>query len=130
MREEKLQELVNTVPAHQLMLAIAIGDIHLNKLSYDQASQKYQISKSRIQRAISGGTGDKKGGKQYQQERKCKAEQGASTSAKKRKDDDTRDEEEEAPLVPALFKQSKEQDILPDLVDDNDDQFPEVNIDA
>ena len=52
--EERLQELVNTVPAHQLMLAIAIGDIHLNKLSYDQASQKYQISKSRIQRAISG----------------------------------------------------------------------------
>ena len=47
--EEKLQELVNTVPAHQLMLAITIGDIHLNKLSYDQASQKYQVSKSRIQ---------------------------------------------------------------------------------
>ena len=38
MHEEKLQELVNTVPAHQLMLAIAIGDIHLNKLLYDQAS--------------------------------------------------------------------------------------------
>ena len=95
--EEKLQELVNTVPAHQLMLAIAIGDIHLNKLSYDQASQKYQISKSRIQRAISGRTEHKKGGKQYQQERKRKAEQGASTSAKKRKDDDMCDEEEEAP---------------------------------
>ena len=47
--EEKLQKLVNTVPAHQLMLAIAIGDIHLNKLSYDQASQKYQVSKSCIQ---------------------------------------------------------------------------------
>ena len=47
--EEKLQELVNTVPAHQLMLAIAIGDIHLNKLSFDQASQKYQVLKSRIQ---------------------------------------------------------------------------------
>ena len=128
--KEKLQELVNTVPAHQLMLAIAIGDIHLNKLSYDQASQKYQISKSCIQRAISGRTEHKKGGKQYQQERKRKAEQGASTSAKKRKDDDTCNEEEEAPPVPALFEQSKEQDTLPDLIDDNDDQFPEVNIDA
>ena len=53
-QEEKLQGLVDTVPARQLMLAIAIGDIHLNKLSYDQASQKYQFSKSRIQRAISG----------------------------------------------------------------------------
>ena len=45
-QEERLHRLVDTVPAHQLMLAIAIGDIHLNKLSYDQASQKYQISKS------------------------------------------------------------------------------------
>ena len=62
--EEKLQGLVDTVPTHQLMLAIAIGDIHLNKLSYDQASQKYQLSKSRIQRAISGKAEHKKGGKQ------------------------------------------------------------------
>ena len=68
--EEKLQELVNTVPAHQLMLAIAIGDIHLNKLSYNQASQKYQVSKSRIQRAISGKAEHKKGGKQYELEKK------------------------------------------------------------
>ena len=68
--EEKLQELVNTVPGHQLMLAIAIGDIHLNKLSYDQASQKYQVSKSHIQRAISGKAEHKKGGKQYELEKK------------------------------------------------------------
>ena len=68
--EEKLQGLVDTVPAHQLMLAITIGDIHLNKLSYDQASQKYQISKSRIQRAISGKAEHKKGGKQYELEKK------------------------------------------------------------
>ena len=128
--EERLQELVNTVPAHQLMLAIAIGDIHLNKLSYDQASQKYQLSKSHIQRAISGKTEHKKGGKQYQQERKRKAEPEASTSTKKSKDDNEDNEEEEAQPAPACFQQSKEQDILPDLVDDNDDQFPEVKIDA
>ena len=69
-QEEKLQGLVDTVPAHQLMLAIAIGDIHLNKLSYDQALQKYQISKSCIQRAISGKAEHKKGGKQYELEKK------------------------------------------------------------
>ena len=128
--EERIQGLVDTVPAHQLMLAIAIGDIHLNKLSYDQASQKYQISKSRIQRAVSGKAEHIKGGEQYQQERKCKAEQEASTSVKKSKGDDEDNEEEEAQPVPACFRQSKEQDTLPDLVDDNDDQFPEVNIDA
>ena len=128
--EEKLQGLVDTVPAHQLMLAIAIGDIYLNKISYDQASQKYQFSKSRIQRAVSRKTEHRKGGKQYQQERKRKAKQEASTSAKKSKGDDEDDKEEETRPVPACFEQSKEQDTLPDLVDDNDDQFPEVNIDA
>ena len=128
--KERLQGLVDTVPAHQLMLAIAIGDIYLNKISYDQASQKYQFSKSCIQRAVSGKAEHRKGGKQYQQERKRKAEQEASTSAKKSKGDDEDEEEEEARPVPACFQQSKEQDTLPDLIDDNDDQFPEVNIDA
>ena len=47
--EEKLRHLVETVPAHRLLLAIAIGDIHLNSLTYSQASQKYEFSKSRIQ---------------------------------------------------------------------------------
>ena len=114
------------------MLAIAIGDIHLNKLSYDQASQKYQVSKSCIQRAISGKAEHKKGGKQYQQKRKHKAEQGTSEPVKKRKDNEDEDEEEEGRPVPALFELTKEQDTLLDLIedDDNDEQFPEVNIDA
>ena len=94
--EEKLQHLIETIPAHRLLLAITIGDIHLNSLTYSQASQKYEFSKSRIQRAISGKTEHKKGGKQYQQERKRKAEPEASTSTKKSKDDDEENEEEEA----------------------------------
>ena len=94
--KEKLQHLIETVPAHRLLLAIAIGDIHLNSLTYSQASQKYEFSKSRIQRAISGKTEHKKGGKQYQQERKRKAEPEASTSTKKSKDDDEDNVEEEA----------------------------------
>ena len=129
--EEKLQELVNTVPAHQLILAIAIGDIHLNKLSYDQASQKYQISKSRIQRAISGKADHKKGGKQYHLEPKCKVSgnTSSSTKVKKAKMEWEQEEEEEIPQL-ALFPEQAQQDILPDLVDDNDDQFPEVSTDA
>ena len=111
-------------------MAITIGNIHLNSLTYSQASPKYEFSKSRIQRAISGKADHKKGGKQYHLERKRKTEQEASTSAKKSKGDDEDNEEEEAQLAPACFQQSKEQDILPDLVGDNDDQFPEVNIDA
>ena len=83
--EEKLQGLVDTVPAHQLMLAIAISDIHLNKLLYDQASQKYQISKSRIQRAISGKVEHRKGGKQYELEKKRKKDVTLTSEAKAKK---------------------------------------------
>ena len=126
--EEKLQELVNTVPAHQLMLAIAIGDIHLNKLSYDQASQKYQISKSRIQRAISGKADHKKGGKQYHLERKRKAS-GDTTSSMKTKKGKT----DKVP-EPAIFPSTSEiqgQETLPDLTqEEGDKEFPDVDIDA
>ena len=84
-----------------------------------------------IQHMLSGKMEHKKRGKQYQQERKRKAEQDASEPVKKRKNDQNKDEEEEVRPVPALFKLTKEQDILPDLVeDDDDDQFPKVNIDA
>ena len=124
--KEKLQHLVEMVPAHRLLLAIAIGDIHLNSLTYSQASQKYEFSKSRIQRAISGTAEHKKGGKQYYQEQKRKTSGDVPVEAKKNKPDN------EAP-TPALFstdQSPKQQDTLPDLVDDNDDQFPEVSIDA
>ena len=123
--EEKLKSLVETVPAHRLVLAIAIGDMHLNSLTCGQASQKYEFSKSKIQRAISGKAEHKKGGKQYYQERKWKTSGDVPVEAKKNKPNN------EAP-TPALFstvQSPQQQDILPDLVDDNDDQFPEVNID-
>ena len=129
--EEKLDSLTKNIPAKRIMLAVALGDVLLNKLSHSQASMKYGFSKTMIQRSLSGRAEHKKGGKQYQQERKCTAEQGASTSAKKSKDDEEDDKEEEAQPIPALFEQFKEQDILPDLIeDDDDDQFPEVKIDA
>ena len=116
------------------MLAIAIGDIHLNKLSYDQASQKYQLSKSRIQRAIRGKAEHRKGGRQYKLEKKRKRDAAPAmvTKTKKAKMDEEEEQqqEEETPQL-ALFPKQVQQDTLPDLVeDDDDDQFPEVNIDA
>ena len=129
--EEKLQGLVDTVPAHQLMLAIAIDDIHLNKLSYDQASQKYRISKRCIQRAISGKAEHRKGGKQYELEKKRKKNVTLTpeAKAKKAKTEKEQEQEEETPQL-ALFPEQVPQDILPDLVDDDDDdtQFPIVDI--
>ena len=131
MHEEKLDSLTKNVLAKRIMLAVALGNVLLNKLSHSQASMKYGFSKTMIQRSLSGKVEHKKGGKQYQQERKHKAEQEASTSAKKRKDDEEDEEEEEAQPVPALFEQPKEQETLPDLApeeDDDDIQFPLVDI--
>ena len=132
--EEKLQELVDTVPAHQLMLAITIGDIHLNKLSYNQASQKYQFSKSCIQRAISGKAKRRKGGKQYKLEKKQKRDATPATVTKTKKakvdEEKEQEQEEETPQL-ALFPKQVQQDTLPDLAEDDDnDQFPEIDIDA
>ena len=94
--EERLESLTKNVPAKRIMLAVALGDVLLNKLSHWQASYKYGFSKTMIQGSLSGRIEHKKGGKQYQQERKHKAEPEASTSTKKSKDDDKDNEEEEA----------------------------------
>ena len=50
--------------------------------------------------------------------------------AKKAKTEKEQEQEEEIPQL-ALFPEQAQQDILPDLIkDDDNDQFPEVNIDA
>ena len=126
--KEKLQHLVETVPAQRLLLAIAIGDIHLNSLTYSQASQKYEFSKSRIQRAISGKADHKKGGKQYHLEQKHKASSDTTSpmEAKKSKSDKVPE--------PAIFPSTSEirgQETLPDLTqEEGDEEFPEVDIDT
>ena len=108
------------------MLAIAIRDVHLNSLTYGQASQKYEFSKSRIQRAISGKAEHKKGGKEYHQEWKRKTSGDVLVEAKKDKPDD------EVP-TPALFptvQSPQQQETLPDLTGEGDEDFPTVDIDA
>ena len=47
--EERLESLTKNVPAKRIMLAIALGDVLLNKLSHLQASYKYGFSKTMIQ---------------------------------------------------------------------------------
>ena len=108
------------------MLAIAIGDVHLNSLTYGQASQKYEFSKSRIQRVISGKAEYKKGGKQYHQERKRKTSGDVPVEAKKDKQDDK-------VLTPALYptvQSPQQQETLPDLTGEGDEDFLTVDIDA
>ena len=93
---------------------------------------KYQISKSRIQRAISSKAEHKKGGKQYELEKKQRKDATPTPAAKAKKAKNRKRAGARGgdPQL-ALFPEQVQQDILPDLVeDDEDDQFPEVNIDA
>ena len=70
--EEKLDYLVKHVPAEHLLFAIAIGDMQVNQFSQAHIAFKYGYAKTRIQRALSHNPEHRKGGRQYQQERKRK----------------------------------------------------------
>ena len=68
--KEKLDSLVKSTPAWRILWAVALGDVLINKLSQTQASKKYALPKTRIQRMLSQNPDHSKGGKQYQIEAK------------------------------------------------------------
>ena len=75
--EEKLNFMVKHIPAERLLFAIALGDMQLNQYSQAHVALKYGYAKARIQRALSHNPEHKKGGRQYQQERKKRASKSA-----------------------------------------------------
>ena len=124
--EEKLDYLVKHVPAERLLFTIAIGDMQINQFSQAHTALKYGFAKTRIQRALSHDPSHKKGGRQYQQERKRKGqpklpEGEESTPAKQAK--------VQTPIPEAVL-QHTEEDELGDLpVDEQGDIiFPEVDV--
>ena len=60
--EEKLDSLVKLAPAWRILWVVALGDILINKLSQVQASKKYAIAKTCIQRMVSQNPDHSKGG--------------------------------------------------------------------
>ena len=70
--EKKLHSIINSIGEQSALLLMAVGDCIVNKKSQAEIATKYSIPKSRIQQAMSGKKEHKKGGKQYQQERKRK----------------------------------------------------------
>ena len=81
--EKKLQSVVNSIGEQSTLLLIAVGDCIVNKKSQAEIAKKYDIPRSRIQRAMSGKKEHKKGSKQYQQERKRKMSEGNSARSLK-----------------------------------------------
>ena len=123
--EEKLDYLVKHVPAERLLFAIAIGDMQINQFSQAHTALKYGFAKTRIQRALSHDPSHKKGGRQYQQERKRKGQpkpqEEESTPAKQAK--------EQTPIPEAVL-QHTEDDELADIPKDEqgDPIFPEIDV--
>ena len=63
--EKKLQSIINSIGEQSTLFLMAVGDCIVNKRSQAEIATKYNMSRSRIQRAISGKKEHRKGGKQY-----------------------------------------------------------------
>ena len=70
--EKKLQSIVNSIGEQSALFLMAVRDCIVNKKSQAEIATKYNISRSK-----------KKGGKQYQQERKRKTSEEDSTRSLK-----------------------------------------------
>ena len=81
--EKKLQSIINSIGDQSALFLMAVGDCFVNKKSQAEIAKKYNISRSRIQWAMSGKKEHRKGGKQYQQERKRKPSEEDSTRSLK-----------------------------------------------
>ena len=81
--EKKLQSIINSIGEQSALLLMAVGDCIVNKKWQAEIATKYNIPRSRVQWAMSGKKEYKKGGKQYQQERKRKTSEEDSTRSLK-----------------------------------------------
>ena len=81
--EKKLQSIINSIGDQSALFLMAVGDCIVNKKSQAEVAMKYNIPRSRIQRAMSGKKEHRKGGKQYKQEKKRKLSEEDSTRSLK-----------------------------------------------
>ena len=63
--EKKLQSIIKSIGDQSTLFLMAVGDCIVNKKSQAEIGTKYNISRSRIQWAMSGKKEHRKGGKQY-----------------------------------------------------------------
>ena len=96
---------------------MAVGDCIVNKKSQAEVATKYNIPRSRIQRAMSGKKEHRKGGKQYQQERKRKpSEENSTRSLKIRRNKKELERIDDKPTLDIEDQSSKEDsDKQPDV---------------
>ena len=66
MRRRSYKALLTALETSPALFLMAVGDCIVNKKSQTEVAMKYNIPRSRIQRAMSGKKEHQKGGKQYQ----------------------------------------------------------------
>ena len=115
--EKKLQSIVNSIGEESALFLMAVGDCIVNKKSQAEIATKYNISRSRIQRAMSGKKEHRKGGKQYQQERKRKTSEEDSTGSIKTRRNERELERIDDKPTPDIEGQNSKEDSgeLPDV---------------
>ena len=83
MQRRSYKAIINSIGDQSALFLMAVGDCIVNKKSQAEVAMKYNIPRSRIQRAMSGKKEHQKGGKQYQQEKKRKPSEEDSTRSLK-----------------------------------------------
>ena len=108
--EKKLQSVVNSIGEQSALFLMAVRDCIVNKKSQREIATKYNIPRSRIQHAMSGKKEHKKGGKQYQQERKRKTSEEDSTRSLKSRRNEKELERIDDKLTPDIEGQNSKDD--------------------
>ena len=107
--EKKLQSIINSIEDQSALFLMAVRDCIVNKKSQAEIATKYNISRSRIQWAMSGKKEHRKGGKQYQQERKRKtSEENSTRSLKTRRNEKELERIDDKPTPDIEGQNSKE----------------------
>ena len=117
--EKKLQSIINSIGEQSTLLLMAVRDCIVNKKSQTEIATKYNIPRSRIQWAMSGKKEHKKGGKQYQQERKRKISEEDSTRSLKLRRNEKELERIDDKATPDIEGQNSK---------DNSDELPDVQL--
>ena len=110
--EKKLQSIINSIGDQSTLFLMAVGDCIVNKKSQAEIATKYNISRSRIQWAMSGKKEHRKGGKQHWQDRKRKTSQEDSTrSLKTRRNERELERIDDKPTPDIEGENSKEDSV-------------------
>ena len=117
--EDVLQNVVNQITAERVLFMVAIGDLTINKHSQRFVSKKYNISLSSIQRTLSGDPAHKKGGRQYETEKRKKAKK-ITTEEETEEDEPRKKKPKKTPGAPTLVQLPE---VMEQQKEDDDDEL-------